>query len=222
MILKSKETTVAYRCPKCGQMIFSVVGIFSLSGDLVRLKCPCGNSELMISYTRDRKIKIDVPCLICGQIHSFTISSDTFFGHEAFCYSCPYSGVTLCIIGTSEAAKEAAKEADAQLEQLLREAGVENPESFTDAREADDKLHDNKLPDPEMESVVHLMLCELEDEGAVKCRCQNGGHYEFKFVGDRLDTALIYCTECSASVSVPLTDPAAVTSFLHIDGLKLQ
>ncbi len=222
MILKSKETTVVYRCPKCGLMVSSVVGIFTLSGDLVRLKCSCGQSELQAAYTRDRKIKLTVPCMICGSSHTFTISSDTFFGRRVFNYACPYSGVTLCIIGEQDCISDEVQKANKQLEELLREAGLDDPESFTNAREADDDNYSSKLPDPEMESVVHLMLCELEDEHAIKCRCRDGGHYEFKFVGDRLDTALIYCTECSASVSVPLTDPAAVTSFLHIDGLELK
>ncbi len=222
MILNSKETSVVFRCPRCIHMVSSVVGIFSLSGDLVRLKCSCGDSELEAAYTRDRKIKITVPCLICGGTHSFTISSDTFFGRKTFTYACPYSGVTLCIIGDQKELQNEIKKADEQLERLMREAGIETPENFTEARDADDEIHSSKLPDPEMESVVHLMLCELEDEGAVKCRCRDGGHYEFKFVGDRLDTALIYCTECSASVSVQLSDPAAVTSFLHIDKLELK
>ncbi len=221
MILNSKETTVAYRCPKCGRMVFSVVGIFSLSGDLVKLKCSCGNSDMSVAYTKDRRIKMTVPCLICGGTHSFTISSDTFFGREVFCYACPYSGVTLCIVGKADAAIEAAKEADKELEQLLKEAGIDDPEEFTGAREADDEAHSSKLPDPEAESLVHLMLCELEDEQNIKCRCKDGGSYKFKFVGERLDTALIFCSECSASVSIPLSDPAAVESFLHIDSLTL-
>ena len=55
MILKSKETTVAYRCPVCGKNIISVVGIFMLSGDLIKLKCDCGVSELTITSNSDLK-----------------------------------------------------------------------------------------------------------------------------------------------------------------------
>ncbi len=222
MILKSKESNIAYRCPKCGEMVFSVVGIFSLSGDLMKLKCSCEQSELKIEYTRERKIKITVPCLICGEDHTFVISSETFFERDIFTYSCPYSGVTLCILGSADNVKTEAEKSDRELIELLHSAGIEDAETLIGAREADDAEHDSKLPDPEMESVVHLMLCELEDEGAIKCRCRSGAHYEFKFVGERLDTALIYCTECSASASIPLTDPQAVTEFLHIDSLRLD
>ena len=72
-----------------------------------------------------------------------------------------------------------------------------------------------------MQSIVHFMLCELEDEHNITCRCKDGGHYEFKFVGNELDTVLIYCTECGASVSIPLSDAIAANAFLHIDRLEL-
>ena len=61
----------------------------------------------------------------------------------------------------------------------------------------------------------------VEDEENITCRCGHHGSYEFKFVGNRFDTVLIYCTECSASVSVPLQDTAAKDEFLRIDKLKL-
>jgi hypothetical protein len=69
--------------------------------------------------------------------------------------------------------------------------------------------------------MVHFMLCELEDDECISCRCGNHGHYEFKFVGNKLDNVLIFCTECNASVSVPLGDTIAAQEFLSIDKLRL-
>ena len=221
MILNSKETTVAYRCPKCGKMVFSVVGVFTLSGDMFKLKCGCGESELMIQYTPDRKIRLTVPCIVCGNPHSYVISSKTFFEEDVFHFGCPYAAVDICLAGEHQAVIEAAKQADDDFLTLLKEAGVGDFETFIAAKEEDDENHSEKCPDPEMQSIVHFMLCELEDEGNIKCRCQSGAHYEFKFVGNNLDNVLIYCTECSASVSIPLTDTAAANEFLHIDKLRL-
>ena len=53
MILDKKETTIAYRCPECGASVVGMVGIFTLSADMIRLKCPCGKSELEFLYTKD-------------------------------------------------------------------------------------------------------------------------------------------------------------------------
>ena len=69
---------------------------------------------------------------------------------------------------------------------------------------------------------IYFMLCELEDERAISCKCGKGcGKYEFKFVGDRLSSVLIYCEKCSASVSVPMTDRMSIEEFLTIDKLEL-
>ncbi|MBR2474893.1 MAG: hypothetical protein IKB51_07720 [Clostridia bacterium] len=221
MILNSKETTVAYRCPKCGKMVFSVVGVFTLSGDMFKLKCGCGESELVIQYTSDRKIRLTVPCIVCPSPHTYVISSKNFFEEDVFRMSCPYSSVDICLVGEQNAVIEAAKQADEDFLKLLKMAGVEDFESFIAAKEEDDEHHSDITPDPEMQSIVHFMLCELEDDECITCKCGHHGHYEFKFVGSKLDNVLIYCTECSASVSIPLTDPVAANAFLHIDKLKL-
>ena len=59
MIIDQKKTTLAYRCPHCGAVPTSMVGAFSLSGDLFKLKCSCGNSHLTLEKTNDDKI---FPC----------------------------------------------------------------------------------------------------------------------------------------------------------------
>lgn len=213
---------MAYRCPKCGKMVRGMVGIFSLSGDLIKLKCECGGSELSLTRTNDKKIRVTTPCLVCAEPHSFVLSTQTFFDSEIFSYACPYSGIDLCIIGNEDAVTAAIDEADEALIRILKEAGVEDVESFITAKEADDEAESDKVPDPEMQSVVHFLLCELEDEGNISCKCGGCGKYEFKFVGTNLDTVLIYCTECSASVSVPLPDAIAANAFLHTEKLTLQ
>ena len=221
MVLDSKETTICYRCPKCGKMIFSVVGVFALSGDLIKLKCDCGGSELTVTYTSDRKIRINVPCIICPNPHNFVLGSKNFFSDEVFRLPCSYSGLDICLIGKKDDVIEAAREADEEFLALLKESGIEDFESFITAKEADDENQSGDYPDPEMQSVVHFMLCELEDEENISCRCGHHGNYEFKFVGNRFDTVLIYCADCSASVSVPLQDTAAKEEFLRIESLKL-
>ena len=53
MVLESKQTTVAYRCPHCGAGVLSAVGMFSLAADMVKLKCSCGKSELEMVFLRN-------------------------------------------------------------------------------------------------------------------------------------------------------------------------
>ena len=55
MILQPKDTTIAYRCPECGTTVMSVVGALALSGDIIKLKCDCGGSELLLENTDEAK-----------------------------------------------------------------------------------------------------------------------------------------------------------------------
>lgn len=222
MIIDSKEITLAYRCPKCGKMIFSVVGIFSLSGDLIKLKCECHQSELTLTYTNDRKIRLSIPCFICPTPHNYVLAQSVFFAGNLFRLSCPYSGIDIAFIGTKDEVIKASEKADEEFIRLLSEAGVEDFATFADAKEMDDEQNDLNIPDSELQSIIHFMLCELEDEGNISCRCGKAkGHYQFKFVGEKLDNVLIYCEECSASISVPITDVAQAHAFLNTENLKL-
>ena len=156
MILNSKETTVAYRCPKCGKMVFSVVGVFTLSGDMFKLKCGCGESELVIQYTNDRKIRLTVPCIVCPNPHTYVISSKNFFEEDVFRMSCPYAAVDICLVGEQNAVIEAAKQADEDFLNLLNASGVEDFESFIAAKEAKSvvKVRAAVSPMPGMPSAV--------------------------------------------------------------------
>ena len=121
MIVKPKDTTVAYRCPYCGGAVKSVVGVFSLSGDMLKLKCPCLRSEMRMSYTQDGKIRLGVPCFLCGKDHEFTLSRKAVLEREQTLLSCPFTGIDICFIGTKKNVEEQLERADRELHQLLEE-----------------------------------------------------------------------------------------------------
>ena len=122
MVLTPKQTTIAYRCPHCGAGIMSAVGFFSLSGDMLKLKCDCGESELIIQRSRDGKIRLTVPCILCSKPHQYTVSSSLFFGRELFTLSCPYSDLNACFI---------AHTLKNRLEKLARLTGRANYQALT-------------------------------------------------------------------------------------------
>ena len=55
MALRPRDTTVSYRCPACGKSVVSVTGVFALTGDMIKLKCTCGESELLIKQEGEGK-----------------------------------------------------------------------------------------------------------------------------------------------------------------------
>ena len=104
MKLSPQETTFAYRCPHCGATVFSLIGIFALSGDMLKLRCSCGKSETIMNYTSDKKIRITVPCIACPKPHYFTLGQNSFFARESgvFRLPCPYTGIDIAFIGKKE------------------------------------------------------------------------------------------------------------------------
>ena len=54
MILEPKNIDIAYRCDECGGTVRTVVGALALSGDMLKLKCDCGGSEIGRASCRER------------------------------------------------------------------------------------------------------------------------------------------------------------------------
>lgn len=222
MILQSKETTLAYRCPTCGKVIYSIVGVFTLSGDLIKLKCDCGGSELKMIYTSDDKIKLTVPCMFCPNPHTYILSREGFFEKEILALACTYSGLDVCYIGDKNKVDMAVAQSDKQLNELLYEAGFESLESFMQGKSSiggDDNVdEDYRLDYAQIEDVVRFMLAELKDEGSIECECGDPD-CDFEFKGD---SVVIYCNNCHSDIKIPMSSTLAANAFLHTDKLVLQ
>ena len=226
MILSSKETTIAYRCPECGKFIFGIVGTFTLSGDLIKLKCDCGESELVLAYTSEGKLKITVPCMFCPAPHSYLLSKDAFFERDILALTCTYSSLDVCFIGEKDKVIEAAKQADAVLLELLEDAGFASFDEFALGRRSVSEREDNvdqdfRIDYAQIEDVVRFILAELSEDGAIGCGCEDGekGEYDFEFVKDKVR---IFCKKCGYEQSIPMTSTLAANAFLHIDRLDLE
>lgn len=218
MILDTKETAVAYRCPHCGKGIISMVGIFALSGDMIKLKCDCGKSELMMTYDKEDKVRLTVPCIICPKPHNFTVSKRLFFSKEVFRLGCTFTGLELCFIGAKDAVIEALSENESMLLGMFEEAGV----TSLDALHKDNTY--DLIDDPAIEEIIRFMLVELKDEGNIHCNCEEGQEpsYTFEFVAPEYDTVRIFCEKCGASVEIPMTSVINANAFLHCDELYLK
>ena len=225
MVLNAKETTMAYRCPVCGKFIFGIVGLFTLSGDLIKLKCDCGGSEATLVYTSDRKLRITLPCLFCPTPHTYLLSSGAFFDRELLALSCTYSGMDICFIGQTDRVSQAAHEADEELVDLLEDAGFDDLGSFLAGRnslEGEDNVdEDYRMDYAQIEEIVRFMLVELAEEGDISCGCCEGdtARYDFEFCGDAVR---VFCHTCGFETMLPMSSTLAANAFLHADSLTLE
>ena len=213
MIVKPNETTVAYRCPDCGSGVKSIVGIFSLSADMLKLKCPCGSSSMTVKRTNDDKIRLSVPCIVCRRDHDYVISRDLFFKNELFELPCSLSGFSLCFIGSGEAVSAAIEKADEELRNVLKEAGASNLDIFKEQPERAEEM-----PVAQVYDIVRFIVKELEEENAIRCRC-NDGDYDIELFDD---SVCVFCKNCGAKQYVSTASLAEAQAFLEIDELILK
>lgn len=214
----SNEPIVAYRCPRCGAGVLSVPGVFSLTGDLLKLKCACGESELPLERQSDGKLRIAVPCIVCAKPHVFLLGQNHFSGRGGVLrIPCPYTGLDLCFIGEKDAVQDAIQEADDQLLALMRDAGLEDIEQL----HAGDEMLEAREQDPQVADIVRYALRELDDEGEITCNCQNNAiaDYQFRLHDGELT---VWCEECGASVTLPLSGVTMAEDFLQRDSLTLS
>lgn len=209
MILKGKQTNIAYRCPGCGYAIFGFVGAFSVSAGMLKLKCQCGDSQMILQFTADKKVRVTVPCLFCGTDHQFTVSQSLFFERDIFALNCPYTNMDICFIGEKEKI-DAALEKSAEELQLLFEQVTEMSEEETLSPE-------EILPDAQIYDILRFVVKELEAEQKIECPCQCGP-YELDVTEDGIR---VYCTECGASYLFPANSVSSAEAFLHCDHLHL-
>ena len=244
MILNSHDTCIAYRCPCCGSGVKSVVGIFSLSGAVKRLKCPCGHSSADVESGRDGKIRIKVPCMFCHGEHTFTVSKQVFFDRRIVSFACPNTGMDVLFVGGLEEVEKALDENEKEIVRILKESGIDGYESFAsvfgidpdedfepyrpdneeDEQDGDDRRHD---ADPVLFDAVMFGIKSLLEEGQVECLCppieecaseDEMPDYDIAVSDDHVK---LFCRRCGASVDLPIDDPSFARRFLEADHLKL-
>ncbi len=212
MVLEPKQTTVAYRCPKCGGGVMSVVGIFKLSADMVKLKCDCGGSEMTVRKTKEGKYNITVPCILCPGDHHYTLSSNSFFAKELFVLPCHYSGINIGMMGETNSVKAELARTELELLDMLEKSGIEG---FEDIK------GEQSLSDPQVLEILLYVIKELDEEGKISCRCLPDAEreYEIEFLRDSMR---VTCKVCGASKEIPTASLIDAHEFLNADSLVLE
>ena len=213
MIINPKQTTVAYRCPSCGAGVMSIVGLFNLNADMVKLKCDCGGSAMTLVYTKDSKIRLSVPCVLCPNPHNFTVSSSIFFKDELFLLPCPYSDLNIAVTGETNQVKAELARSELELLELLEKSGIDS----LDTLHQDSESYAN----PEVVEIITYILRELDEEGKIECDCPDGcdGDYELEFFDN---IAQISCKNCNCKKDLPTDSIIAAHELLDVDKLRLE
>ena len=214
MVLESKQTTLAYRCPHCGAGVMTAVSLFHLKGSMVRLKCDCGKSGMEVVLSPDGKARLTVPCIICPNPHRFTVSENIFFGSELFALPCPYSDINICVMGEVNHVKAELSRTELQLLDLMEKNGISSFESLHSEAE-------QTVTDPQVLEIVLFVIRDLDEEGKIHCRCAEGVEREYD--AEILPEGVrVTCKKCGATKLIPTDSLLDAHDFLHCDGLELE
>ncbi len=212
MVLDLKQTTVAYRCPHCGAGVMSVVGLFALSADMVKLKCDCGKSEMTVVYSKEGKVRFTVPCILCPNPHSFTLSSSVFFSKDLFVLPCPYSDINIAMMGETNKVKAELARTELELLDMLEKSGIDSFDSMRG---------EESLADPQVLEIITYVIRELDEEGKIHCRCEGESEREFEI--EFLPASLkVTCKSCGASREISTQSLIDAHEFLNADSLILE
>lgn len=230
MILENKDVILAYRCPECGCFVKSAVGLFSLSGDMFRLKCSCGGSSITVEKMKDKKIRVTIPCFICEMPHSYPVSESIFFERDLFAFNCSYSGIDLGFVGKEEKVNKAIEDADKILNEMIDEDGLCDEEDC-DCCEHDGEDYDcdceecegkSVLDDPENLNIITYVLSDLIESGSLYCGCPGfsepeEGQYE---ISANEEYVTVACKKCGCSTDIRLmgeSDKEYISSLTELE-----
>ena len=221
MVLEQKQAHIAYHCPYCGNAVLGFIGEFALSGDMLKIKCSCGHSELSVTCTKDNKVRLTVPCLFCENPHHFVVSQAIFFGREVFLLNCPYAGMDVCFIGKPEQLQKeldrSAKELNALYEQMGAVLPIEEEKAEKAEEESAPASEEEFFPEDEVYDIVRFLVKELEADAAIDCPCHSGD-YDFEMIPGGVR---VYCRECGADHLFPANTVSRAQEFLQCDSVTL-
>ena len=226
MVIDPKQTTVAYRCPECGGGVISAVGLFSLSADMIKLKCTCKESDMQIVYRKSEdQMRITVPCIFCRKPHSYNVSSKMFFSKDIFLLPCPYSDINIGFVGEENNVKAELARTELELLDMLEENGISDFKS----------LHGDEedMPDSQVLDVVSYIVGELDAEGKIYCKCfpegrepladgeldRTDSEYDVEITNDGVEVS---CAKCGSKRLIPTDSMLTAHAFLNSDFLKLE
>lgn len=210
MIFDPNKITMAYRCAACGKTIYGMTGALALSGDMIRLKCDCGESAMTIKNTPDAKIRVSVPCVFCQKEHEFIISKKLLFSKELFAYPCPYSGLDIVFFGKEDEVEKSVADSDKSLSELLTDEEREALEAMENGEyiESDEHIRD----------MIILVLGELADDKKIFCEC---GTPEKLNVDNADDYVEISCAKCGCKKRFYCTNDLQTSELFDAEKITL-
>lgn len=170
----------SFLCPSCHQSVIASRDLFALAAAPCDISCPCGKSSLHIDF-QPQRITMQVPCLVCQDVHRVSCPSHTFLKESTLCFTCAVTGIECLCIGDEDAAYAATVRMEKAADKL---PPAEEKNTFLD------------------ELIMHEVLSELKDiasRGGIGCTC--GCHEYSMQIG--YASVTLCCDRCNSHLRIP-------------------
>ena len=101
-MISEYNTTLAWRCPICGELSPDQINIFDFSGNnKLDLKCDCDFVKVSIDRMKSRYC-LEYTCIFCESHHSIFYSKEEFWGNDIKRIKCLDIGAELGYLGPKD------------------------------------------------------------------------------------------------------------------------
>ena len=182
-MLIDTSVTIAYKCTSCGSFEFFNISLFTL---LYKkdwdLSCHCKKSCVIIKQEGENSFLISIPCIGCGNAHTYLLTKKSILLGEPIVFNCPETGMQICFIGRDEAVRKKVDSLEKEFDELMDTFGYENYFNNT--------------------QVMFDMLNRIHDialNGNLYCEC-GSVNIELVLLSDCI---LLRCGKCGGNKKIP-------------------
>ncbi len=221
----STRGTVGFRCPACSMTTLSGADVTRVPGDLLKLRCPCGESEAVIEKTAAH-VALTVPCFACKSVHRFPLAPQVIEIERALRLSCPNTGLAIAYVGERAAIVAAAREDDEGIREAIDDAGEEGDALrralFTPPQTSEESAREEEYARfAGHRELSRAVLADLSDEGRICCDC---GKTDLSALDVELEGGVlrVTCPRCRRSAHLPLATSRDEEALLNLGELILR
>lgn len=181
MIIKS-DISLIYLCPVCLSPSAKGINIFNFSRyKTLKLKCQkdsCHEKCVSLTHHKD-KIKVDIECPYCGDLHSYSANLSSFIKRPVIEYKCSAINKTIFVLGDKEKISPRINVLAKELKDITSEFVYE---PIYNAKDAD--------------LIVEMLdtLEALHDEHKIACTCKSD-NFSLELIDNKI---AIICNTCNS------------------------
>ncbi|HOL10876.1 MAG TPA: hypothetical protein PLZ08_08545 [Bacillota bacterium] len=177
-MLINTQRTSALRCPLCGRLEINHFSLFDFAGRKpLKISCSCGYNKLTVNTKNLKDFYLQIPCLICEEIHILKFNRDELWNKAIALLRCSDTGQELGYIGEHAAIMRIINKKQNDIDSIINDYGF-----------------DDYFVNPQVMMEVLNHLHKIAEDNRLFCQCGNE-HIEIDVFPEKLE---LHCPLCQS------------------------